>query len=343
MTRSLLLIGLDDADTRLFQQCADSLKVGIIVASSGVEGMDYAIHQLPLGIVFSTRVKDILPDAFMRMISANPIARNIPIAYLQEFPWQDMDAVKHFAILRKKTDVTAILAMIHAWMKKDTSLIDDANFHMMTKSLFDPLVAIKGLHRMTQDMPIVFFKKKAVIYKDGDAATSIFYIVSGQVKNIISHPDGKQLINNVYSIGDFFGSVPHITDGIYHQTTVAMTDLELRILPKTKYLEELQQNQHFSNAVSTMLAVHMEGIRQQLIHIAYSTVRHKLAKALVMLYYRSPKNVITIKRDDLASLVATAKETIIRTLSDFKDEGLIDIKKSQIFILDEMKLCKINN
>ena len=343
MTRSILLVGLDDADVRLFHQCADSLELGVLTASTGVQGIDIAIHQLPLGMVFSTKVKDILPDAFMRIMSTNPICRSIPIAYIQEFLWQDVEALKHLTILRKKTEVTTILTLINSWKQKDRSLIDDVNFHAMTKSLFDPLVAFKGLHRMTQDMPIVSFKKKAVIYKKGDVASSIFYIVSGQVKNVISHPDGKQLINNVYSIGDFFGSLPHITDGIYHQTTSAMTDLELRILPKARYLEELQQNQHFSNAVATLLAVHMEGIRQQLIHIAYGTVRHKLAKALIMLYYRSPKNVITIKREDLASLVATAKETIIRTLSDFKDEGLIDIKKSQIFILDEERLSQINN
>jgi CRP/FNR family transcriptional regulator, polysaccharide utilization system transcription regulator len=85
-----------------------------------------------------------------------------------------------------------------------------------------------------------------------------------------------------------------------------------------------------------------------LIDLAYNSVRKRVADALIRLqdrYHNDGQNVFTmsILRDDLASIVGTAKETVIRTLSDFKEEGLIDIKGSRITIVENKKLENMFN
>ena len=82
--------------------------------------------------------------------------------------------------------------------------------------------------------------------------------------------------------------------------------------------------------------------------LAYNSVRKRVAEALVKLHSRYKKDEetlfsITISREDLANLAGTATETTIRTLSDFKDEGLIDIKSSTINVLNYEKLAKMRN
>ena len=82
--------------------------------------------------------------------------------------------------------------------------------------------------------------------------------------------------------------------------------------------------------------------------LAYNSLRKKVADALVTVNDKYKVNngtqfPIDISRDNLANIAGTAKESLIRTLSDFKDEKLIDITKGDIVILDEKKLRNMIN
>ena len=91
-----------------------------------------------------------------------------------------------------------------------------------------------------------------------------------------------------------------------------------------------------------MLANHVAEREQQLIELAYNSVRRRVASALVALHEQD-KRSISLLREDLAAMAGTAKETLIRTLADFKNEGLVDIKDGVISILNVEKLRKMPN
>jgi CRP-like cAMP-binding protein len=85
-----------------------------------------------------------------------------------------------------------------------------------------------------------------------------------------------------------------------------------------------------------------------LINLAYNSVRKRVADALISLHqrYKSDKetgSVFSVSREDLASMVGTATESVIRTLSDFKEEKLIDIREKNIHILDSERLSRMKN
>jgi CRP-like cAMP-binding protein len=95
-----------------------------------------------------------------------------------------------------------------------------------------------------------------------------------------------------------------------------------------------------------MLAKNVVDKEKQLLGIAYNTLRKKVAEALVSLQkkYHADKNEpfqIDISRDDLATIAGTASESLIRTLSDFKSEHLIDIKNGKVIISDEKKIANL--
>jgi CRP-like cAMP-binding protein len=88
--------------------------------------------------------------------------------------------------------------------------------------------------------------------------------------------------------------------------------------------------------------------RERAVQLAYSSVRKRTANALVRLKMRfqndkEAKFSMSISRDDLAAMVGTATESVIRTLSDFKEEGLVSIQGSSITILNEEKLRRMKN
>jgi CRP-like cAMP-binding protein len=91
-----------------------------------------------------------------------------------------------------------------------------------------------------------------------------------------------------------------------------------------------------------MLANHIAEREQQLIELAYNSVRKRVATALVNLCEQSGPNLHFL-REDLAALAGTAKETLIRTLTDFKNEHLIEIHDGTISILKPEKLKGMPN
>ena len=80
----------------------------------------------------------------------------------------------------------------------------------------------------------------------------------------------------------------------------------------------------------------------QLVNLAYNSVRQRTAEALLKVSELTEgKEKISISREDLAKIVGTASESVIRVLSDFKDEGLIEIESGKIKVLNRAKLEKV--
>ena len=78
--------------------------------------------------------------------------------------------------------------------------------------------------------------------------------------------------------------------------------------------------------------------RQQLLNLAYNSVRKRVADAVLLLSKKTDSTEINILRDDLARIVGTAKESVIRMLTEFKEDGYIEIKDGTIIIKNEEKL-----
>lgn len=95
-----------------------------------------------------------------------------------------------------------------------------------------------------------------------------------------------------------------------------------------------------------MLSGNVAEMENRLIRLAYNSVRKRVAEALLVLQERFPQDNqldVPVSREDLAAMVGTATETVIRTLSDFKDEGLITVKGGQISIVAHEKLSRMKN
>ena len=87
---------------------------------------------------------------------------------------------------------------------------------------------------------------------------------------------------------------------------------------------------------------------KQLVKLAYNSVRKRVAEALIKLSDKYKKDEdkrfsMNISREDLANIVGTATETVIRTLSDFKEDKLIEINGGTITIVNYDKLLKLKN
>lgn len=206
----------------------------------------------------------------------------------------------------------------------------------------DPLMALK------EDRNINKYKKKQVIYSEGNHPSRLFFVLKGKVKTFKSNEDGKELTIGLYKEGDFLGYIPLIENETYKETAEALEETELAIIPRTDFEELLHQNKDVSVRMIRLLAQNITEKENQLIGLAYNSLRKRVAEALMTLMkkYHTTNNEhfsIHISREDLANIAATATESLIRTLSDFRSEKLIDVRNGDIVILNEKKLKDMLN
>lgn len=184
------------------------------------------------------------------------------------------------------------------------------------------------------------YKRKQVIYNEGNHPGKLYYIKKGKVKTYKINEDGKELTVGLYNEGDFLGYIALLEGTTYKEMCQAMEDTELAVIPREEFSELIKKNAEIVKLFFSMLANKIADDEQHMLGLAYNSLRKKVAEALIILYkkYKTP---INIGRENLASIAGTAKESLIRTLGDFKSEKLIDIKGGIIIILNEKKLEKL--
>jgi CRP-like cAMP-binding protein len=240
--------------------------------------------------------------------------------------------------ITKPFDDVELLEAIQIRLKKSASIKSIQNSDQGLKQLFDEARAEKELQRLSTDREIRKYKAKDIIYEEGQHPKWLFFVVSGKIKAYKENDFGKELITNIYTAGDFFSFIPMLKESTYSDYASALEDTELRLIPFEDFKLLLFNNRDFAAKFIRMMANHADDAEQQLIDLAYSSVRKKVANALIILLKGSPDDKINVLRDDLASLAGTAKETVIRTLSEFKSDGHIVIEGGSIKILNKAAL-----
>lgn len=188
------------------------------------------------------------------------------------------------------------------------------------------------------------YKKGEHIYQRGDHSNYIFLILRGVVKTNSSDPNGKELITALYKSDDFLGFTS-LEDNIpYKEDAIAVEETEVVRLTKSILKEILKKNQEITLDLMNLLSDNLAEIKKQLVEMAYSSVRKKTASTIlqfVEIMDTSTQSSIRISRNDLATTAGIATESLIRTLSDFKRDNIIEIEGRDIRILDLERLQEI--
>ena len=204
------------------------------------------------------------------------------------------------------------------------------------------------LSELKENRIINKYKKKQLVYTEGNHPSKLFYVLKGKIKAYRRNEDGKELIVELYSEGDFLGYMPLLEDRIYTDSTEALEDSELALIPKAEFQQLVNDNPWVMKKFIGILSKNVYEKESRLLGIAYDSLRKKVAETLVTLYrkYNPEKKdsfYIDLSRENLAAIAGVAKESLIRTLTDFKDEGVISLQNSQIHILKFVKLENMYN
>ena len=202
-------------------------------------------------------------------------------------------------------------------------------------------IRFEDLEKVFENKEKYLFKKKKTIYCKGNSSNFIFYIMSGAVKTFNTHEEGKELISGIFKKHDFFGFTSLTKNTPYNENAVAIKESKLIKISKKEIYNLVKQNPQIAINFIDILTSNMNILKENMVHLAYDSVRKKTAESILLMKHKSKKNIVEISRYDLASLVGIAKETLTRTLTELKEEGIIETDRSSIRILDIEKLENI--
>ena len=191
-------------------------------------------------------------------------------------------------------------------------------------------------------------KKGDFIFREGDAAHTLYFIEKGAVKTYKATESGKEFITGIHKTGDFMGQLSLLNNnGVYLESASVIEDAEVYHMPKADFIHLLYDNKEVSHRFMDIISNNLAEVQKQLIGMAYRSVRQRLASALLNLHKKgiikdAPNEGFDIPREDFASIIGSATETAIRTLSEFKDEGLIAMGRARrIILLDKEALQNV--
>ncbi|MCF6365415.1 MAG: Crp/Fnr family transcriptional regulator [Bacteroidales bacterium] len=220
----------------------------------------------------------------------------------------------------------------------ETCFVSNDIFRHLTKDELDVLSYIKNCNT---------YKKGEVIYSEQGRVTGIYCINSGIVKHYKTGNDGKEQIIRFSKKGEIFGFRAILSEDSACTSTKVIEDCSLCFIPAAHFLKLLKENSGFSMSVMKLSCIELGYANQYILDIAQKNVRERLAEILLLLNESFGINKegelnIFLTREELAGIVGTATESVIRLLSEFKKDKLIELNKRKIKLLDIPKLKRLS-
>jgi CRP/FNR family transcriptional regulator, polysaccharide utilization system transcription regulator len=340
-----ILIIEDNNDLR--ENIGEILSLGgynVESAENGKIGVEKAIKCSPNLILCDIMMPELDGYGVLHILSNNPKTAGIPFLFLTAKA-EMTDFRKGMTLgsddyLTKPFDDIVLLETISKRLLKAKNKPE--GFSKLTNSYNQDFDINQLITPLLEGVEERIYRKKDIIFEEGDNIRWIFWIMTGKVKLVKTNEDGRELILNIYDKNEILGQYAILEDDHQVHTAIAMEETRVQMIPSEKFRDFVHKNQDINKYFLKSLSLKIHEREQQMLALAFYSVRKRVATILYLLNLQEG-NSINLLREDLASFAGTAKETLIRCLTDFKSEGIIDIQNNGIFVLHPDKLKNMPN
>jgi CRP/FNR family transcriptional regulator, cyclic AMP receptor protein len=325
----------------------------VITAENGKDGVTLALKKVPDLIICDIMMPVMDGYAVIHALQKHTSTENIPFIFLTAMAdradvRKGMDMGADDYLVKPLSSPDELLTAVETRLKRHEKLKTTSGTGIA--GLSDLLVSAGGKDittTLTEDRNTQRYKKRQAIYGEGNRPHFLYYVTKGKVKTYKTNDDGKELVTSICADGDFFGYNAIIEEAKYTESAEAMEETEVIVIPVEEFKVLMNSSMEALKKFAKLLANNITERENKLLNIAYNSLRKKVAIALLDLMSKYKKDdkadTINIGRENLANFAGTAKESVIRTLSDFKEEKLIDIVDGDIVILNEARLRHLFN
>ena len=349
--KRILLIEDDKALRENTEELLELCGYNVTTASNGRIGIEAAIENLPDIIICDIMMPEVDGYGVLENLSNNEKTKQIPFIFLSAKTehkeirrGMDLGADDYLTKPFEEEDLTSAIESRLAKAELIKRMQDDTSKeHGVTENEIQSIHELKNF--FDDNGELASFKQGEIIYQEGVRSNKIYLILKGLVKCYSMDSDGKELITSLNKADDFLGFTSFLNNVPYQESATALEAVELAGISKDNLKEILGENNNISLELMELLSQNISNIKAQLLQMAYSSVRRKTAQTLLQfadIMNTNKDEPIKISRNDLASVAGIATESLIRTLSGFKKEGLITIEGRNIQIKELKALQYVN-
>jgi len=343
MSKKSILVIEDQEDVR--ENIAELLELSsyeVTASPNGKEGVKQALASPPDLVLCDIMMPEMDGYEVLYLLSKNQSTASIPFIFLTAKA-EKADFRKGMNMgaddyITKPFEEIELLGAIERRIQRHEALSNSNEIEEFVNSA----KKYKSIGDLDKERKTRTFKKKDIIYREGDFGSYVYKIKKGKVKTYRINEDGKELVHDLLKEGEFLGERAVIQDDTRTEFAEAMEETELILIPRSDFQELIFGNREVSAQFIKLLSRHLSERELELMEMAYNTVRKRTADSLMKLHdtYESKDGVVTfeISRADLAGMVGTATESVIRILSEFKKDGWIEINGSSISVLEADKI-----
>lgn len=319
-------------------------------ADNGKTGLEIAISIKPDIILCDILMPELDGYGVLHILSKNPLTQNIPFIFLtaktdrSDFR-KGMELGADDYLTKPFDDAELIRAIECRTKKSEAQQLYYGHTAENLKALLSNKNGLLELKDIMLERSSRKYKAHQHIHYEGDRVIGIYYIISGTVKTVKLTKDGRELITGIYKEGDYLDINIILSTNIYSDTAIALEDTVLSFLPIEQLDKLLFLHPDIGAKFISILTRNIREKELRLLQIAYMSVRKRIAEGIIKMAEKHSNGNTTLKitREDLAAFSGTSPETVSRTLSDFKEEGLIEKNASTLHILNFDKLNTLKN
>jgi CRP-like cAMP-binding protein/CheY-like chemotaxis protein len=347
------LLVIDDHDD-IRENIAEILTLAgyeVFTAPNGKRGVEIALKEKPELIICDIMMPELDGYGVLHLLRKNAATLETPFIFLTA-KTERADFRKGMEMgaddyITKPFDDIELLNAIEIRLKKNDVLQAKYSGDEKGASEFISELSNSGVLRLdpgtaeTQELA-----KKMVLYQEGKRPKYLYLVKSGKIKAFRTNEDGKEYITNLYVPGDYIGYLSLLENKPYEDSAVVLEDAEVAVFPKEEFVDALYRDLTIAGKFIRLIALNVEEKEERLLSLAYGSLRKRVAKGLLDIHGKfaadaktgSNRVPLSVSREDIAQYIGTATESLIRTLSDFKAEKLIDIQDGKVHITDVQKL-----
>jgi CRP/FNR family cyclic AMP-dependent transcriptional regulator len=190
---------------------------------------------------------------------------------------------------------------------------------------FDPTAF---LARVGTGKTILKFEKNQHVFKQGDAADTVFYIQKGRVKLTVLSEQGKEAVVGILELGQFFGEGCLNGHPLRIATTTAMEECVITSITKEAMIAALRTEPKFSELFMAYLLTRNSRVEEDLIDQLFNSSEKRLARLLLLLAHfgkegRPQPILVDISQETLAEMIGTTRSRVSYFMNKFRKLGLI--------------------
>ena len=210
-------------------------------------------------------------------------------------------------------------------------------------------LSIEAKNKLTLHSKAIKMPKGSVIFEEEQPLNKLYCIQKGACKFSKVDNTGQEHILRFLGKGEVMGKRSILTNNGARVSAVALTDTELCCLDKEDIIENLNDNPKFcQDFLGALVEDANINDHTRIIFCVHKGIKQRLAQLLLYLLdkYGMDKNgklLLRLKREDMAAVLGTSQEYVINLLKSFKNFGLINTIKSEIYILSKERLEKISD